>query len=154
MKASSPEPKHMQSKPTTAGSGLRRWGILLLVLFFLTSAVGGSLALESSYLLITLASHIGLALVTLAVAAYATSTASREYRTLPRASAGLVTLSALGGTIAGTVFLLYGQNSSALDVMEGFALVGILTAIVMIVSGGPSGRKAGPGESPVTANTG
>jgi hypothetical protein len=123
------------------GPSLRYWGILVLVFFLLTSAVGGSLALESSYLAITLASHIGLALVTLGLSGYATSFIGRSYTARPRASAGLGALSALGATIAGTIFLVGGQNNAALYAMEGFAGIGILAALLMIVFGGPSGKR-------------
>jgi len=131
-----------QTTGANAGRSLRVFGVLVLVMFLLTSAVGGSLALESSYLAVTLASHIGLALVTLGVAGYATSSVGRSYRAFPRASAGLAALAALGATIAGTVFLLGGQSNSSLYAMEGLAVVGIHAAIAMIVVGGPSGKRA------------
>lgn len=131
----------------TTGRSLRFWGVLVLVMFLLTSAVGGSLALESSFLPVTLASHIGLALITLGVASYATSFVGRSYRALPRAFAGLAALAALGATIAGTACLLDGQSNSALYAMEGFAGFGILVAILMIVVGGPSGKRAPSGAS-------
>jgi len=124
------------------GPSLRVLGIVLLVLFLLTSAVGGSLALESSYLAVTLASHIGLALVTVGIAGYATSFVGRFYRALPRAFAGLAALSALGATIAGTVFLLGGESNSALYAMEGIAGLGILASLVIIAVGGQSGKRA------------
>ena len=123
------------------GRSLRGWGILVLVFFLLSSAVGGSLALESSYLLVTLASHIGLALVTLGLAGYATSFVGRPYKPMPRGLAGLSALSALGATIAGTIFLAGGQGAAALYAMEGFAGIGILAALLMIVFGGPSGKR-------------
>ncbi len=127
----------------SSGPSLRTLGVLVLLLFLLTSAVGGSLALESSYLALTLASHIGLALVTLAIAGYATSRVGRHYRTLPRAFSGLAAFSALGATIAGTVFLLGGRPDAALYGMEGLAILGIVSALVMIVAGGTSGRVSG-----------
>ena len=143
--------RHMATPPTpsppapatTAASwaSLRFWGILLLVFFVLTSTVGGSLALESSYLAVTLASHIGLALVTLGLGGYATSFVGRSYKAMPRGFAGLCALSALGATIAGTIYLLGGQAAGALDAMEAFALIGILAALLMIVFGGPSQRR-------------
>jgi hypothetical protein len=131
------------SSATTAVSGpsLRVWGILVLVFFLLSSAVGGSLALESSYLPVTLASHIGLALVTLGLAGYATSFVGRSYKAMPRGSAGLSAVSALGATIAGTIFLVGGQSTAALYAMEGFAGIGILAALPMIVLGGHSGKR-------------
>jgi hypothetical protein len=128
----------------TASRSLRYWGVLVFVFFFLTSAVGGSLALESSYLVVTLASHIGLALVTLAVAGYASSMLGRDYTLVPRASTGLAALAALGATIAGTVFLLDGQGNPTLYAMEGFALLGLLAALIMIIMGGASGLRAPP----------
>jgi hypothetical protein len=115
--------------------------VLVFVMFVLTSAIGGSLALESSYLAVTLASHIGLALVTLGIAGYTTSFVGRSYRGTPRAAAATSAAAALGATIAGTVFLLGGQISSALYAMEGFALIGILAAIVMMIVGGRSGQR-------------
>ncbi len=136
-------PPSTPAEPIPApGRSLRGWGLLVLVLFFLTSAVGGSLALESSYLVVTLASHIGLALVTLAVAAYATSTVGRTYRAAPRASAGVAAIAALGATLAGTAFLLGGKSDGALYAMEGLAGLGILAAILMIALGGESGRRS------------
>ena len=120
---------------------MRGWGILVFVFFLLSSAVGGSLALESSYLLVTLASHIGLALVTLGLAGYATSFVGRSYKSMPRAFAGLAALAALGATIAGTIFLVGGQSASALYAMEGLAGIGILAALLMIVFGGQSGKR-------------
>jgi hypothetical protein len=128
-----------------AGPSLRTWGILTFVMFVLTSAVGGSLAAESSYLAVTLASHIGLALVTLAIAGYAASFVGRSYRPGPRASARMAAAAALGATLSGTVFLLGGQSNYALYAMEGFAVLGILAAIVMMVVGGPSGKRAAAG---------
>jgi hypothetical protein len=123
------------------GPSLRTWGILVLVFFVLTSAVGGSLASESSYLAVTLASHIGLAVVTLGLAAYGASFLGRYYKAMPRGFAGLSALSALGATIAGTIFLLGGQSNAALYAMEGFAGIGILAALLMIALGGPSGKR-------------
>jgi hypothetical protein len=111
-------------------------------MFLLTSAVGGSLASESSYLAVTLASHIGLALVTLGIAGYATSFVGRSYRALPRASAGVAALAALGATIAGTIFLLDGQGNPALYAMEALAVVGIVASLAMIVVGGPAGKSS------------
>jgi hypothetical protein len=130
--------------PTIAaepGHTLRSWGALVFLFFLITSAVGGSLALESSYLVVTLASHIGLALVTLALAGYGASRLGRAYQPLPRASAGLAAFCALGATIAGTLFLAFDQNHAALLAMEGFAVVGLLAAILMMAFGGPSGRR-------------
>jgi hypothetical protein len=127
---------------TAPGPSLRRWGILVLAFFLLTSAVGGSLALEGSYLLLTLASHIGLALVTLGLAGYAASVVGRSYKPGPRTAAGLGALSALGATVAGTFFLVGGQSMAALYAMEGFAVIGILAAILMTLLGGRSGMRA------------
>jgi len=124
------------------GQSLRFWGALAFVMFILTSAVGGSLALESSYLPVTLASHIGLALVTLGIAGYATSVVGRRYKAVPRASAGIAALSALGATVAGTVFLVGGQSDASLYAMEGFAVIGIVAGIVMMALGGASGKRA------------
>ena len=126
----------------STGPSLRAFGLVVLVMFVLTSAVGGSLALESSYLPVTLASHIGLALVTLGVAGYAASAVGRVYRALPRVAAGLAALCALGATVAGTVFLVGGQTNAALYAMEGLAGVGVLASIVMMVAGGQSGRRS------------
>jgi hypothetical protein len=141
----------MSPAPPSSGStdrrSLRFWGVIVLVMFLLTSAVGGSLAAESSYLAVTLASHIGLALVTLGIAGFATSFVGRSYRPVPRAAAGLAALAALGATISGTVFLLYGQSNAALSAMVGFAVVGIIASIVMIALGGPSGKPATAGAS-------
>lgn len=123
------------------GATLRFWGVLVLVFFFLTSAVGGSLALESSYLVVTLASHIGLALVTLGIAGYAASRLGPGYRPLPRAAAGLAAFAALGATVAGAVFLFAGQSNAALYAMEGLATLGIVAALLMIVVGGAAGRR-------------
>jgi hypothetical protein len=138
-----PTSSTMSSPATTAPSGpsLRVWGIVVLVFFLLTSVVGTSLALESSYLAVTLASHIGLALVTLGLAAFGAAFIGRSYRPLPRGCAGLSALSALGATIAGTIFLVGGQSNGALYAMEGFAGIGILAALLMIVFGGRSGRR-------------
>ena len=107
-------------------------------MFLLTSAVGGSLGLESSYLPVTLASHIGLALVTLGVTGYAASAVGRRYRGPARTSSGLAGFAALGGTLAGTVYLVAGQTNYALYAMEGFAVLGIVAAIVMLVVGRPT----------------
>jgi len=126
---------------------LRVWGVVLLVLFVLTSTVGGSLASESQYILLVLAGHIGLALVTLGVAGYATSFVGRRYPVVPRAFAGLAALSALGGTLAGTAYLLGGGGNAALYAMEGFASVGILAAAATIVTGGDPVRSS-PAVSP------
>ena len=138
------------TSPPTGGQGphasssrvsLRLLGILLLVMFLVTSVVGGSLALESSYVLVTLASHIGLALVTLGLAGYATSFVGRSYKAMPRGFAGVCAVSALGATIAGTIFLLDGQSTGALSAMEAFAVIGILAALVMVAFGGASQRR-------------
>jgi 4-amino-4-deoxy-L-arabinose transferase-like glycosyltransferase len=120
---------------------LRWWGILLLVMFLLTSAVGTSLALESSYLPLTLASHIGLALVTLGIAGYAASMVGPLYQRLPRVLCGLAALSALGATLSGATFLLAGQSNGALYGMEGFAVLGILSSILVAIVGGESRRR-------------
>jgi hypothetical protein len=129
------------------GVSLRVWGVILLVMFLLTSAVGGSLALESSYVLATLASHIGLALVTLGLAGYAAAVLGRQYKILPRAFAGLAALSALVATIAGTVFYFGGEGNPALYAMEGFAGLGILASLLLIVLGGESGKRAPMGKA-------
>ncbi len=135
---------------------VRLWGVLVLVLFLLTVAVGGSLALESSYLPITLASHIGLALVTLGAAVYGAAVLARPYRTAAKASIGLAALSALGATIAGTLFLLAGQSDVALYAMEGWAALGIVGSILAILFGGESGKrsKSSPPSSGVPGATG
>jgi hypothetical protein len=132
---------------STEGVSLRAWGVLLLVMFLLTSAVGGSLASESSYVLATLASHIGLALVTLGLAAYGGAVVGRPYKALPRAWMGLAALSALVATIAGTLFYLGGQTNATLYLMEGFAGLGILASLLMIVFGGESGKRVPGGDS-------
>ena len=127
--------------PILKGRSLRGFGVLVLVMFLLTSAVGGSLALESSYLIVTLVSHIGLALVTLGIAGYTASVVGRRYPPMPRAFCGLAALSALVGTLAGTVFLVGGMNPVALDVMEAFAVLGIVASIGMIVVGAPASMQ-------------
>ncbi len=148
MATDSPAPVTASPPAAPKGPSLRILGGLVFVMFLLTSVVGGSLALESTYLVVTLASHIGLALVTLAVAGYTASVVGRRYRTLPRVSAGLGALSALGATLAGTAFLLGGQSPVALNAMAGLAGLGLLTGLLMIVFGGPSGRIApGPAAS-------
>jgi hypothetical protein len=129
----------MDSLPRS--QSLRWWGAILLVMFLLTSSVGASLAAESSYLLVTLASHIGLALVTLGVAGYTASRVGPRYKSLPRACAGLAALSALIAVIAGTLFLTEGQSNAALYAMEGFAVVGIVASVLLIVLGGSSGIR-------------
>ncbi len=129
---------------TSPQESLRYWGILVLVFFVLTSLVGGSLALESSYLAVTLASHIGLGIVTLVLAGYATSAIGRRYRTAPRTGAALSAVSALFAVIAGTVYLTAGQPLGALSAMEVFAGTGIVGALLMIVFGGPSGLRSEP----------
>ena len=130
--------------PVSAASAisLRRWGILVIVMFVLTSAVGGSLAAESSYLLVTLASHIGLALVTLGVSAFGAAFVARPYQSSSKAGAGLAALAALGGVIAGTIFLTDGQSNAALYAMEGFAGLGVLGGILMVILGGDTRKRA------------
>jgi hypothetical protein len=115
---------------------------LVLVMFLLTSAVGGSLASEGSYLAITLASHIGLALVTLVIAGYAAGSVGRFYRRLPRAFSRAAALAALGATAAGTAFLLGGQSPYALYAMAAFGLLGIAAAFGMIAYGDVCWRRA------------
>jgi hypothetical protein len=129
--------------PRASGSGrsLRLWGVLLLLLFLLTSVVGGSLALESSFLPLTLASHVGLAVVTLGLAVYGAAVLGRPYRALSKGLVGLAGLSALVATIAGTVFLLWGQSNPALYTMEAFAGIGIAASLLLIVFGGESGKR-------------
>ncbi len=124
------------------GTSLRAWGVLILVMFVLTSAVGGSLALESSYLAVTLVSHIGLALMTVVICAYVSLVEARRYRTRPRGAARLAGACAGVATLAGIVFLLFGPSIPALYVMEGFAVLGIIASILMIAFGGPSGELA------------
>jgi hypothetical protein len=136
--ASTPE----ASPPVPRTRTLRFWGALLLVMFVLTSAVGGSLAAESSYLAVTLASHIGLALVTLGIGGYAASRVGPTYPRGPCACAGLAALSALGATLAGTTFLLGGMSNAALYAMVGFALLGIVASLLLVVLGGPMPRAA------------
>jgi hypothetical protein len=142
MAAAPSAPAPPRAMDATAGPSLRTWGLVVFVMFVLTSVAGSSLATESSYLLVTLGSHIGLALVTLALAGYSARVVGRTYRILPQAAAGLAALGGLGATIAGTAFLVGGQSSAALYAMEGFAVLGILAAIVMIVVGGPSGKNS------------
>ena len=138
--SSSPSPGDSKSV-VSSGPSLRILGIAVLGMFLLTSVVGGSLALESSYLPLTLGSHIGLAIVTLGIAGYATSLSGRYYRTLPRVFAAIAAFAARGATIAGTVFLLGGQTDAALYAMEGLALLGIFAALVIVVVGGPSAKR-------------
>ena len=137
----SPPSANDQKVPASSGLSLRIWGILVLVMFLLTSTVGGSLALESSYLPLTLASHIGLALVTVGIAGYVTSFVGRSYRATQRAAAGVAAVAALGATVAGTIFLVGGQSDGALYAMEGLAGLGIIAALVMVAIGGPSGKR-------------
>jgi hypothetical protein len=129
------------------GISLRGWGVILLVMFLLTSAVGGSLALESSYVLATLVSHIGLALITLGLSGYGAAVLGRKYKALPQAFAGLAALSALIATIAGTIFYFGGQSNPALYAMEGFAGLGILASLLLIVFGGESRKRAPVGKA-------
>ncbi len=136
--------KSTERSASRTGPPLRYLGVLLLVMFVLTSAVGSSLAMENSYLVVTLASHIGLALVTLAIGGYTASVVGPAYRPLPRNFARIAALSALVATLAGTAFLLGGQSNYALYAMEGFAGLGILASLVMIVVGGPSGWQVPP----------
>ena len=135
-------------KAARAGTGLRLWGIAVLVMFLLTSVLGGSLASESSYLPLTLLSHIGLALVTLGIAACATSLVGRNDRPVSRASAATAALAALGATIAGAVFLLGDQSAAAVNAVDAsmvvFAVLGIAAGLVMIVGGRPSGQRPTP----------
>jgi hypothetical protein len=142
MSTTSPAQGGQGASTPSSRVSLRVWGVLLLVMFLLTSVVGGSLALESSYLAVTLASHIGLAVVTLGLAVYGAAVLGRPYRAPSKALVGLAGLSALIATIAGTVFLLAGSNSSALYAMEVFAGVGILASLLLIVFGGESGKRA------------
>ncbi len=141
MAAASGSPAPSSSPAPGPWALLRTWGILVFVFFLLTSAVGGSLASESSYLALTLASHIGLALVTLGLAGFAASRLGRRYRPVPRAASGLGALAALGATVSGTVFLVGGQSNAALYCMVGFAVVGLVASLLMIVFGGPSGQR-------------
>ncbi len=143
----SPAPAPSANLPSD-GLSLRVWGVVLLVMFLLTSTVGGSLASESRYVAATLASHIGLALVTVGIGGYATSVVGRRYRVLPRVLTGVTALAALGATIAGSIFLLGGQSDPALYAMEGLAGLGILASLLMIVFGGPSGKRAPATPSP------
>ena len=122
------------------GPSLRVWGILLLLMFILTSAVGGSLALESSYLIVTLSSHIGLALLTVGLAGYVSGVVSRPYKSRARASARLAGISAGFAAIAGAVFLWLGSSDLALYAMEGFAILGIVASLLMIAFGARSER--------------
>jgi hypothetical protein len=142
MSAGSSTSASSTSPKSTKGFSLRAWGVLLLVMFLLTSAVGGSLALESSYVLATLVSHIGLALITLVLAGYGGAILGRPYKPVPRAFVGLAALSALVATVAGTIFYLGGQSNPALYAMEGFAGLGILASLLLIVFGGESGKRA------------
>ena len=135
-------------KAARADPALRLWGIAVIVMFLLTSVLGGSLASESSYLPLTLSSHIGLALVTLGIAGYATSFVGRNYRPVPRASAATAALAALGAAIAGAFFLLGDQSAAAVNAVDAsmvvFAVLGIAAGLVMIVGGGPSGQRPTP----------
>ncbi len=133
--------------PPGGALSLRALGVLILVMFALTSAVGGSLAAESSYLAVTLASHIGLALGTVGVCLYASAVASRPYRVRTRAFVRIAGLCAGGATLAGTYFLLFGPSDIALAAMSGFALLGMVASALIIVFGGASAREA-PGANP------
>jgi hypothetical protein len=128
----------MLSSTTVSGPSLRAWGALVFVLFLITSAVGGSLALESSYVIVVLLSHIGLALVTLGVAGYTASRLGPAYRALPRAGAALGAFCALFATVSGAVFL-YTSSNAALYAMETLAGIGLIAGLIMMIAGGPSG---------------
>lgn len=136
-----------------SATSLRVLGVVVLVLFLLTSIVGGSLAVESSYLPVTLLSHIALALVTLGFAGYASSSVGRQYRRAPRAFASLAAFAALAATIAGAVFLFGGQSDASLYAMEGLAGLGILSSGGMIALGGASGKRAGAPVAPTVPNS-
>jgi hypothetical protein len=103
------------------------------------------LTLENSYLPLTLASHLGLALVTLGIAGYATVITGRRHQTFSKAAAGIAADAALGATIAGAVFLQGGASNVALYAMEAFAVAGILAAARGLLSADPRGGRAPTG---------
>jgi hypothetical protein len=122
--------------PQKKSQSLRVHAVVLLVLVIIESAVGGSLALEgSTYSLGYLGGHIGLAVLLVLLSAWVLVLARRVAAPLAQIAAGITLLACIGATIAGTVFLTAGQSNGALDAMEGFAGVAVLTSLILIVVG-------------------
>lgn len=117
----------------TTDRRLRVRAIPLLVLLIVEAYVGGRLA--TPYNRAVLATHIGLAVVLVAFAAHAFVISVRLPKPSARGAAGLTFVSTLAAALSGTVFLLGGSNPIALDSMEGFAVVAILGAILLIALG-------------------
>lgn len=132
--------------PAPRDRRLRVRAIPILVLVFAEILVGNELALAGSpYPVGWLAAHVVLALLLIGFTGHALRIAVRLPSTPARVAAGLTFLSALGATIAGTVFLVAGQANSALYAMEGLAGIAILADLLLLVWGSvavPSGPSA------------
>lgn len=137
----SPSTPHAAGGPER-GLSLRVLGVLILVMFVLTSVIGGALAGGSSYSTLDLGSHIVLALVTISLCSYGSAVVSRAYGTYPRLFVRLAGLSAGVATLAGAVFLLFGESDVALYAMSGFALVGMVASVLVIALGAAPGSRA------------
>ena len=116
-------------------ASLRIRALGMLVLLLVIATVGGSLALESSYVLAYLALHVGLAVLLVGFSAHVLIAAFRSAKTPAKAGALIAFLCALGATIAGTFFLFGGGSDLALDFMEGLTVVGVIGIILILVWG-------------------
>ena len=114
-----------------------RWrGVGLLVVLGVEGAIGGQLSLAGSpYPPVYLWTHIVLAILLIGFGAHALILARRLSRASATGSAVFTFACILGATIAGTVFLLAGQNNAAFYAMEGLFGVAIVGAILLILLG-------------------
>jgi len=125
--------------PATRNSALRIRAIPVLVLLFAEILVGNQLAeVGTPYPWGYLAAHIALSLVLIALTAHAFVLSLHLPSGAARATAGITFLTTLGATVSGTVFLVAGQNPSALYGMEGLGGVALLGAILLLVVGSVS----------------
>jgi hypothetical protein len=108
----------------------------MLVLLIVEGALGGQLAIEGSpYPVGYLAAHIVLAILLVGFTGHAFRLALRLPKGSLKVAAAITFLTTLGATLAGTVFLLGGQATSAFDAMEGLFGVALIGAILLLVLG-------------------
>jgi len=119
---------------------LQLFGIVFLALVIGEGLAGSALMSQKPFAAGTLALHIILALVMVALALWALRLAFRLRGWRPSVAALLALLTAVGATVAGAAFLLGGRAPGALHWMEGFT-VGIIVASVLLVVWGAAEKR-------------
>ena len=119
------------------GASLRLRGSALFVLLVVEVLLGSELAnLGSPYPISLLAAHILIGLALIGFSGYTLLVATRGFRAAARGSAVLTCLATVAAVVAGFVFLFGGQTAGAELSMEGFGVLALLGALLLIVFGG------------------